>query len=97
MIRKETRLTLREGRETRRRVGFMPLHLRRRRKERKRGGVTDLEFDTAGRRGNDAACGLHATSSSTLQEGRETRETRRHVVSTSPMLIIAQVDPQPEE
>jgi len=48
MIRKETRLILREGRETRRRVGFMPLHLRRRRKERKRGGVTDLEFNTAG-------------------------------------------------
>jgi len=77
----ETRLTLREGKETRRHVDFMPPRLRCRGKEGKRGGVwapCRLVFDAPGKSGNEAACGLHTTSSSMPREG----ETRRHVVST---------------
>jgi hypothetical protein len=82
----ETRLTLREGKETRRRVGFMPPCLRCHGEEGKRGGVwapRRLVFDDPGKRGNEAACGLHAASSSMPQERGE---TRRCVDSTLPRL-----------
>ena len=59
-------MTLREGKETRRRVGFMPPRLR-----------------YCGKEGNEAACGLYATSSSMPQE---TGETGRRVGSMPPRL-----------
>ena len=55
-------------------------------KEKKRGGgwvSCRLVFDTAGKRGNEAACGLHATSSWMPQERGE---TRRRVGSMPPRL-----------
>jgi hypothetical protein len=72
--------------ETRRRVDSTPPRLRCPRKEGKRGGVWTphrLVFDAPGKRGNEAACGLHTASSSMPQERGE---TRRRVDSTPPRL-----------
>ena len=80
----ETRLTLREGKETRRRVGFMPPCLRCHGEEGKRGGVwapRRLVLDAAVKKGNKAACGLHAASSSMTRRRREMR--RLHTASSS--------------
>jgi hypothetical protein len=82
----ETRWTLREGKETRRRVGFMPPCLRCHGEEGKRGGVwapRRLVLDAAVKKGNEAACGIHVASSSMTQRRGE---TRRRVGSTPPRL-----------
>ena len=82
----ETRLTLREGKETRRRVGFMPPCLRCHGEEGKRGSVwapRRLVLDATVKKGNEAACGIHAASFS-MTQGRG--ETRRRVDSTPPRL-----------
>jgi hypothetical protein len=72
--------------ETRRCVDSTLPRLRCSREEGKRGGVWTphrLVFDAPGKRGNEAACGLHAASSSMPQERGE---TRRRVDSTPPRL-----------
>ena len=67
-------------------MGFMAPPLRCCGKERKRGGVwapCRLVFDAPGMSGNEAVCEHHAASSSTPQEGVETRQ---RVDSTPPRL-----------
>ena len=82
----ETRLTLREGKETRRRVGSTPPRPRCHGEGEKRGGVWTpcrLVLDAVVKKGNKVECGFHAASSS-MTQGRG--ETRRRVGSTPPHL-----------
>ena len=67
-------------------MGSMPPRPRCHGEEGKRGGVWDphrLVFNDPGKRGNEAACGLHAASTSMLQKRGETRQ---RVGSTLPRL-----------
>ena len=79
-------LILRERGETRRHVDSMPPRLGYRRKEGKQGGVWApccLIFDTPGKNGSEAACGLHTASSSMPHKGVKMRQ---RVDSTPPCL-----------